>query len=50
MIAAYYDNELEMEKRKKCNVGGHAHKPTYMHRAEIFKCNPNKELQHGVKL
>ncbi|CAG8598410.1 5241_t:CDS:2 [Diversispora eburnea] len=50
MIAAYYDNEEEMKKGKICDVGGYANKPTYMHRAEIFKRNPDKEMQHGVKL
>jgi hypothetical protein len=50
MIAAYYDNEEEMKKGKICDVGGHVSKPTYMHRAEIFKRNPDKEMQHGVKL
>ncbi|CAG8710723.1 13299_t:CDS:2 [Dentiscutata erythropus] len=50
MIAAYYDNEEEMKKGKICDVGEYANKPTYMHRAEIFKRNPDKEMQHGVKL
>ncbi|CAG8655543.1 3044_t:CDS:1, partial [Diversispora eburnea] len=50
MIFALYDNEEEMVKGKQCDVGGNAGKPTYMHRAEIFRRNPVKELMHGVKL
>ncbi|CAG8664828.1 1276_t:CDS:2, partial [Diversispora eburnea] len=50
IISALYDNEEEMEKGKQCDVGGNAGKPTYMHRAEIFRKNPVKELMHDVKL
>ncbi|CAG8650020.1 3848_t:CDS:1, partial [Diversispora eburnea] len=50
MISALYDNEEEMVKGKQCDVGGNAGKPTYMHRAEIFRRNLVKELIHGVKL
>ncbi|CAG8574597.1 2473_t:CDS:2, partial [Diversispora eburnea] len=50
MIAAYYDNKEEMEKGNKANVGNDADQPTYMHRAQIFKRNPERDLMHGVKL
>ncbi|CAG8623897.1 6526_t:CDS:2, partial [Diversispora eburnea] len=39
-----------MKKGKICDVGGYTNKPTYMHRAEIFKRNPDKEMQYGIKL
>lgn len=50
MIAAYYDNKEEMEKGNKIHVGVDANQPAYMHRAEIFKRNPDKEIMQGVKL
>ncbi|CAG8546285.1 2254_t:CDS:2, partial [Diversispora eburnea] len=50
MISILYDNEEEMVKGKQCDVGGNAGKPTYIHRAKIFRRNPVKELMHGVKL
>ncbi|CAG8456621.1 9127_t:CDS:2, partial [Diversispora eburnea] len=50
IIFALYDNEEEMEKGKQCDMGGNAGKPTYMHRAKIFRRNPIKELMHDVKL
>ncbi|CAG8639023.1 11747_t:CDS:2, partial [Diversispora eburnea] len=50
MISVLYDNEKEMEKGKQCDVEGNVGKPTYIHKAEIFRRNPVKELMHGVKL
>ena len=50
MISAYYDNKEEMEKGNKVNVSDDAEQPTYMHRAQIFKRNSEKDLMHGVKL
>ncbi|CAG8819626.1 20289_t:CDS:2, partial [Dentiscutata erythropus] len=44
MISAYYDNKEEMEKGNKINVGDNAEQPTYMHRAQIFKRNSEKDL------
>ncbi|CAG8623448.1 9658_t:CDS:2, partial [Diversispora eburnea] len=50
MIVAYYNNEEEMNKEKIYDVDRHANKLTYMYRAEIFKRNPDKEMQYSVKL
>jgi hypothetical protein len=50
MISAFFDSEEKMNKAKKINVGTNADQPNYMHRAVIFKRNPQRENMQGVKL
>jgi len=50
MIAVFYNNETEMVKGQKINVCDNETQPTYMHRAQVFKRNPEKDNMHGVKL
>jgi hypothetical protein len=50
MISAFFDSEEKMNKAIKLNVGINADQPNYMHRAAIFKRNPQREQMQGAKL
>ncbi|RHZ78850.1 hypothetical protein Glove_155g138 [Diversispora epigaea] len=39
-----------MNTAKKINISADAAQPSYMHRAVIFKRNPQRDIMHGIKL
>ncbi|RHZ89167.1 hypothetical protein Glove_18g15 [Diversispora epigaea] len=44
------DTTKKMNTAKKINVSADAAQPSYMHRAVIFKRNPQRDIMHGIKL
>ncbi|RHZ82907.1 hypothetical protein Glove_103g111 [Diversispora epigaea] len=50
MISVFFDNEEKMNTAKKINVSVDAAQSIYMHRAVIFKRNPQRDIMHGIKL
>ncbi|RHZ60926.1 hypothetical protein Glove_350g67 [Diversispora epigaea] len=50
MISVFFDNEEKMNIVKKINIGANATQPSYIHRAVIFKRNPQRDIMHDIKL
>ncbi|RHZ80903.1 hypothetical protein Glove_130g203 [Diversispora epigaea] len=50
MISVFFDNKEKMNTAKKINISADTTKPSYMHRAVIFKRNLQRNIMHGIKL
>jgi len=50
MISAYFNNQENVTLAQKVDIGIDAKKLTYMHRALVFKRNPEKEFTRSIKL